>query len=342
LLQLSVHILITFVLAQPPVGSDVNPARPASKPASTDIETTPGQPVQPRAQPDPSTDRVNYLGVRTRPVSPSLASQLVDVLPKSVGLEVDQLQPGSPASAAGIQKHDLLVKFGNLDIRNVPQLKQLVIRAAPGETVKLTILRAGRIQTIDVTLRTRTVQTRPGPGKFPRSMANTGLAVSGPQPTGRPRYFCSVEVIQEAADRFHVTVKRCEGGPEAKDEFTGAIDEIADHFEKSPASVRNNISACFQALHPDHGTKRRSSVRVVPRIEGKYRFVRFTSIRKTKAGFLSIYVYDKRLATSAQTLAGVADEKEVQDELKKLPTAVGRRIDQTIRQFKGAVSSGSP
>ena len=340
--KLSVHILITFTLAQLPVGSEVNSVRLASKPAPTDTETTPGQPVQPRAQADPSLNRVNYLGVRTRPVSPSLASQLVDVLPKSVGLEVIQLQPGSPAAAAGVQQHDLLMKFGNSDIRNAPQLKQLVTRAAPGESVKLTIVRAGKTRTIDVTLKTRTVQTRPGPGKFPRSMANTGPGVSGPQPTGRPRYFCSVEVIQETADRFHVTVKRCEGGPEAKDEFIGTIDEVADHFEKSPASVRNNISACFQALHPDHGTKHRSSVRVVPRIEGKYRFVRFTSIRRTKAGFLSIYVYDKRLATSAQTLAGVADEKEVQDELKKLPTAIGRRIDQTIRQFKGAVSSGSP
>ena len=189
---MSIHILIAFALTQPPIGDGVKPADPASKPVPVNgVQTIPGKPgtSQSPAADNPSTRRVNYLGVRTIPISGSLASQLVDLIPKSVGLEVVYLHPDSPATAAGIKKHDLLVKFENTDIKSAAQLRQFITDSKPAATIKLTILRALKTQTIDVTLKTREIAARPGPGGFPGSMAKTGPAATGPRPTGRPRYF---------------------------------------------------------------------------------------------------------------------------------------------------------
>ena len=67
--------------------------------------------------------KVAYLGVMTREVPPELRSQLG--LAEGFGLLVDGVMPDSPATAAGIKEHDILVRFEDQQLVNIEQLMRL-------------------------------------------------------------------------------------------------------------------------------------------------------------------------------------------------------------------------
>jgi S1-C subfamily serine protease len=91
-----------------------------------------------------------FLGVEPRPVTPEIASQL--------GLAVDEgvfvfgLTPGAAAESAGIQEGDIIVDFNGEQITMVEDLFAALRQASPGDTVDVTVNRAGQEQTLQVTL----------------------------------------------------------------------------------------------------------------------------------------------------------------------------------------------
>lgn len=84
----------------------------------------------------------SYLGVATSPAPKSLRHQVE--LPEGVGLVVDAVAPDSPAAEAGLKQHDLLHKLNEQLLINPQQLAVLVRTFKPDETIKLTIIRAGK------------------------------------------------------------------------------------------------------------------------------------------------------------------------------------------------------
>jgi S1-C subfamily serine protease len=100
-----------------------------------------------------------FLGIEPRPVTPEIASQL--------GLSVDEgvfvfgLTPGAAADNAGLQEGDVIVEFNGQQVSTVEDLFRELRRAAPGETVDVTVDRGGQEQTVQVTLDDRPAATGP-------------------------------------------------------------------------------------------------------------------------------------------------------------------------------------
>ncbi|CAI3801292.1 S1C family serine protease [Pseudarthrobacter sp. MM222] len=86
-------------------------------------------------------------GVSVKPKTASTSSSGF-----SVGAEVATVEPGSAADKAGIKVGDVVTKFQNLSISDPNQLTAAVREQAAGATVKVTVLRNGQEQQLDVTL----------------------------------------------------------------------------------------------------------------------------------------------------------------------------------------------
>jgi S1-C subfamily serine protease len=82
------------------------------------------------------------LGVNTKPVSATT----------SQGAQVDNVQAGSAAAAAGIQEGDVITRFDGRSISGSDELQVAIIDHDPGQTVPVVFDRQGQQHTVSVTL----------------------------------------------------------------------------------------------------------------------------------------------------------------------------------------------
>ena len=82
--------------------------------------------------------------------SEALAAQLA--LKHGEGLVISYVTPESPAAKAGLEKNDVLAQFEDQLLVHPAQLRKLVRMHKEGDTIKLTIYRSGKKQTISATL----------------------------------------------------------------------------------------------------------------------------------------------------------------------------------------------
>ena len=119
---------------------------------------------------------VTWLGVSTEEVSEALASQLG--LKPGQGLLVVYVAPDSPAAKAGIQKYDVLEELGDQMLTGPDQLRKLVQMQKEGDSIQLTLHRAGKKQTVSATLGKRMESFSMGSGTGSPAWAQ-GIAFSG-------------------------------------------------------------------------------------------------------------------------------------------------------------------
>ncbi len=93
-----------------------------------------------------------WLGVQVQPVTAAIADSLG--LNKAAGALVDQPEPNSPAAKAGVKVGDVITEVNGTPIKDARALAQQIARTAPGSSTKLTILRDGKTQNVEVTLAT--------------------------------------------------------------------------------------------------------------------------------------------------------------------------------------------
>jgi serine protease Do len=91
-----------------------------------------------------------WLGVLVQPVTAAIADSLG--LKQAAGALVDQPEPNSPAAKADVKPGDIITAVNGTPIKDARALAQQIARSAPGSTAKLTILRDGKTQNVDVTL----------------------------------------------------------------------------------------------------------------------------------------------------------------------------------------------
>ena len=92
-----------------------------------------------------------FIGIQYQQVSPRQAVQLG--LPSgTAGILVTQVVPGSPAAQAGMRANDIVTKVNDQVIDPQHPLQSVMVRFRPGDKVKLTLVRDGKEQTVDVTL----------------------------------------------------------------------------------------------------------------------------------------------------------------------------------------------
>ncbi len=91
-----------------------------------------------------------WLGVVIQSITPEIAESMN--LKSTEGALVADVSPESPAEKAGIKRGDVIIKFNEHHIREFSDLSRLVGMTAPGSKVKITVLRDGKEQVLDVVL----------------------------------------------------------------------------------------------------------------------------------------------------------------------------------------------
>jgi PDZ domain len=99
----------------------------------------------------PPEEKGTYLGVLISAVPEILYDQLPE-LPRGQGVVVTHVLPDSPAAQAALQRHDVLLQYDDEKIRDCEHFARLIRADKPDRKVKLTLLRAGRRVSADVTL----------------------------------------------------------------------------------------------------------------------------------------------------------------------------------------------
>jgi serine protease Do len=93
-----------------------------------------------------------FIGVQIQPVNDEIAESLG--LPKAEGALVGEAQPGTPGEKAGLKPGDVITKLNGDTIAAARDLSRRVGDMDPGTKVKLTYVRDGKENTVDVTLGT--------------------------------------------------------------------------------------------------------------------------------------------------------------------------------------------
>ena len=98
--------------------------------------------------------RRGWLGVILQELSPELREQF-GVQPGVTGIVVADVMPGTPASASGIERGDVITSTDGAAVQSVALLRNLIASTDPGTEMTLGIVRGGREMDVRVTLGTQ-------------------------------------------------------------------------------------------------------------------------------------------------------------------------------------------
>jgi S1-C subfamily serine protease len=89
-----------------------------------------------------------FLGIAggTRPLPPAMAQRLG----RKAGVEVQEVVAGSPAAAASLRGGDIIVSVGDVAVGKAGDLQRLMVEAQIGSKLGLSILRGGKVMTLEV------------------------------------------------------------------------------------------------------------------------------------------------------------------------------------------------
>ncbi|MDR0867791.1 MAG: Do family serine endopeptidase [Planctomycetota bacterium] len=162
-----------------------------------------------------------YLGVGIRDLDATMKKALPDV--KS-GAYVLQTYPNTPASEAGMQVGDIIVKFDGAAINDTAHLQALVAKTPVGKKVPVEILRGDKTETLTVTIK-----------KQPRVL--TGDAEKGDEP----------EAEVETTDKYHSEIlgltvaPLTAGNAEEKEIYADAKGVLVVKVDDDGAADRANL-----------------------------------------------------------------------------------------------------
>jgi serine protease Do len=91
-----------------------------------------------------------WLGVQIQPIGRDMADGLG--LKEARGALVAEAQPDSPAAKAGLKAGDAILAVEGRPVKNARDLSRTIAGYEPGSTVKVTIVRGGKEQVVDVKL----------------------------------------------------------------------------------------------------------------------------------------------------------------------------------------------
>jgi serine protease Do len=99
---------------------------------------------------DKGTVTRGWIGVQIQPVTAEIAESLG--MKRSEGALVAEPQMGGPAAKAGILSGDVITEVNGRAVKDARELAKQIGAMAPGNTVKLIVLRKGEVKSISLTL----------------------------------------------------------------------------------------------------------------------------------------------------------------------------------------------
>jgi serine protease Do len=142
-----------------------------------------------------------WLGVQIQPVTTDIAEGLG--LAEAKGAIVSDVTEDSPALAAGLKAGDTIVKLDGKDVTDARDLARKVARIAPGKSVPVTIVRAGKTMELAVKIGVMPDDPRMAGAKTAdekTSLATLGIELA-PAPDGAGVQITGVKPGSPAADR---------------------------------------------------------------------------------------------------------------------------------------------
>lgn len=94
--------------------------------------------------------RRGYLGVSIDDLTPEIAEAFN--MENTEGALINEVEEGTPAEEAGIQRGDIIVEVNGRPVRSANELRLRVAETPPGTEVKVQLLRGGKPRTVEVTL----------------------------------------------------------------------------------------------------------------------------------------------------------------------------------------------
>ncbi len=111
---------------------------------------------------DQESNRPKYIAVETPKTSGNVGrgyrvymGTIPDFGEEVEGLKISGASKGSPASKAGLQAGDIIVKFGNIDVKNLYDFSYALGEHKPGDEVEVIVKRGGKMLTMKVKLEKR-------------------------------------------------------------------------------------------------------------------------------------------------------------------------------------------
>jgi len=104
----------------------------------------------PRAAQAPATPQ-KWIGVQTGPLLPGMRSHLkkqLTSLPDDAGMMVYQVMPESPATVAGLEKYDIVLRADGQPLTSAGKLQEVLNRRNFGTSVRLDVLHEGQPKTV--------------------------------------------------------------------------------------------------------------------------------------------------------------------------------------------------
>ncbi len=108
----------------------------------------------------------SFLGVGVAEVDAERAKALK--LKEERGVEITNIEEGSPAAKAGLQKGDVVLEFNGQRVEGTEQFVRLVRETPAGRQIKLSLTRGGVAQTVTATVEQRKVTGRSSGFVMPR------------------------------------------------------------------------------------------------------------------------------------------------------------------------------
>ncbi len=134
-----------------------------------------------------------YLGVRTEPLTPSLAAKLGT--PETRGAVVVTVSADSPAAKAGLRIGDIIVQVDGKVVTDPRSLRNRTVALAVGVDTPVKIYRQGALQTVKVTITERPVDQALHPLGF-------RIRELGPDETGQPISMLVIDQVVPGSPSF--------------------------------------------------------------------------------------------------------------------------------------------
>ena len=91
-----------------------------------------------------------YLGISFQPINPGIAARYN--LPAEWGVYITQVAENSPASAAGLQQGDIIIKIGDVSIDETHSYVNSLFEYKPGDQITLELVRGNETMHVSVTV----------------------------------------------------------------------------------------------------------------------------------------------------------------------------------------------
>jgi serine protease Do len=181
-----------------------------------------------------------WIGVQIQPVNSDIADSLG--MKTAHGALVAEPQAGSPAEKAGIKAGDVIVSLNGEEIADARMLARKISSLAPNTSVKLGVFRAGKEESLTLTL-----------GELPRERQANAQAPTreerDSQTTSVPKLGLTLAPASRNGGGEGVTVTAVDPDGSAADRFrTGdVILDVGGKAVSSPADVRKAVEEASSA-----------------------------------------------------------------------------------------------